>query len=117
MMLTEQVLAQATLLTGNLEDKQRELLRILCAAATSGLKSRLKDGLTVEDCRSEFVTAASLFALAALQATGQEEAEEFRAGDLTVRRSGTDTSSRCLQRQAELIIQPFLKDGFVFLGV
>jgi DNA polymerase-3 subunit alpha len=34
-----------------------------------------------------------------------------------VKRSGMDTSSRCLQRQADLIIQPFLKDRFAFLGV
>ena len=117
MMLTEQVYAQATLLTGNLEDKQRELLRILCAAATSGLKFRLKDGLTVEDCRTEFVTAASLLALAALQATGLEEAEEFRAGDLTVKRSKASMDFRQLQHQAEQLMLPFLKDGFVFQGV
>ena len=118
MMLTDQVFAQAALLAGPLEERQSELLKILCQAASSSLKARLREGLTEEDCKADFVAAASLFALAALNEAGKTGGlEEFRAGDLTVKRSGMDTSSRCLQRQAELIIQPFLKDCFAFLGV
>ena len=117
-MMTDLVYAQAALLAGQLEAQQMELLKLLCQAAQSSLRNRLRDGLTEEDCKVDFVAAASLFALAALNEAGQAGTlEEFRAGDLTVKRSGMDTSSRCLQRQAELIIQPFLKDGFVFLGV
>ena len=119
MMLSEQVYAQALLLAGELEQRQSQLLRILCTAATSSLESRLRDGITPEDCKADFVAAASLYALAALHEAGKTgDLEEFRAGDLTVRRSsGMDTSSRCLQRQADLIIQPFLKDSFAFVGV
>ncbi len=117
MMLTEQVFTQAALLAGQLEAQQTELLKILCQAATSNLENRLRDGLAVEDCKADFVAAASLFALAALQEAGKGGVEEFKAGDLTVRRSGMDTSSRCLQHQAELIMGPFVKDGFLFLGV
>ena len=117
-MMTDLVYAQAALLAGQLEARQAELLKVLCHAAQSSLRNRLRDGLTEEDCKADFVAAASLFALAALNEAGQAGAlEEFRAGDLTVKRSSMDTSSRCLQHQAELIIQPFLKDGFVFLGV
>ena len=118
MMLTEQVFAQATLLTGNLEGKQQELLRILCAAATAGLRSRLKEELTPEDCRTEFVTAASMIALAQLQQTiHEEELEEFRAGDLTVKHSKANVNFGSLRQQAEQLMLPFLKDGFVFRGV
>ena len=118
MMLTKQVYAQAALLAGQLEEQQTELLKLLCQGAASSLKQRLRDGITPEDCRADFVAAASLYALAALnEAAGANNLEEFRAGDLTVKRSGMDTSSRCLQRQADLIIQPFLKDRFAFLGV
>ena len=117
-MMTDLVYAQAALLAGQLEPQQAELLKILCQAAEVSLRNQLRDGLTAENCKADFVAAASLFALAALNEAGQAGTlEEFRAGDLTVKRSGMDTSSRCLQRQAELIIQPFLKDGFVFLGV
>lgn len=118
MMLTEQVYTQAALLAGQLEERQMELLKVLCNVAVSSLANRLRDGLAAEDCKADFVAAASLYALAALQEAGKNGGlEEFRAGDLTVRRSGMDTSSRCLQRQAELIIGPFLKGNFVFVGV
>ena len=118
MMLTRQVYAQAALLAGQLEEQQAELLTVLCQAAVSGLSARLREGLTADDCKADFVAAASLYALAALNEAGRSGGlEEFRAGDLTVKRSGMDTSSRCLQRQADLIIQPFLKDRFAFMGV
>ena len=117
-MLTEQIFAQATLLAGNLGEKQRELLRILCAAATSGLISRLKESLTPDDCGTAFVMAASLIALAGMQETGHEaELEEFRAGDLTVKKGRADTDPDCLRYQAEQLMRPYLKDGFVFQGV
>ena len=117
-MMTELVYSQAALLAGQLEQRETELLKVLCHAASSSLEARLREGLTPQDCRADFVAAASLYALAALNDAGSRvTAEEFKAGDLTVKRSGMDTSSRCLQRQAELIIQPFLKDGFTFLGV
>ena len=118
MMLTEQIFAQAALLAGPLTEQQTELLKVLVQTAESSLRNRLRDGLTDEDCKADFVAAASLYALTALHETGKTGGlEEFRAGDLMVKRSGMDTSSRCLQRQADLIIQPFLKDSFAFVGV
>ena len=120
MTLSEQVYAQALLLAGELEERQSQLLQVLCSAATSSLESRLRDGITAEDCKADFIAAASLYALASLD--GVEETvrvEEFKAGDLTVRQSGTgrDAASNCLQRQADMMILPYLKDRFSFLGV
>ena len=118
MMLTEAVFAQSVLLAGQLEERQTQLLQLLCQAACSSLTARLREGLTPEDCKADFVAAASLFALAALQEAGQADSlEEFRAGDLTIRRSNADAPSRCLHRQAELIMMPYLQDSFVFRGV
>ena len=120
MTLTEQVFAQAVLLAGELEERQRDLLSLLCIAATSSLTSRLREGLTPEDCRADFVAAASLFALAAMNDADEKTAvEEFKAGDLTVKQSSTsrDAASRCLHHQAELMIMPYLKDRFSFVGV
>lgn len=118
MMLTEMTFAQALLLAGELDQRQTQLLQVLCGAACSCLAARLREGITPEDCKADFVAAASLFALAALTEAGRaDDLEEFRAGDLTVRRSNADTSARCLHRQAELIIMPYLQDGFVFRGV
>lgn len=118
MTLREQVFAQAALLAGDLDSRQTDLLNILCAVSTSSLTARLREGLTPDDCKADFVAAASLFALAAMNAVDDEsDVAEFKAGDLTVKRNGTDTASRCLQNQAELMIAPYLKDRFTFVGV
>ena len=118
MILNEQVYAQALLLAGELEQKQMALLRVLCQGANNALASRLRDGLTPEDCKADFVAAASLFALAALESALEGSVgEEFRAGDLTVKRSGGSAASNCLFNQAELVIAPYLEDRFAFLGV
>ena len=118
MMLSQQVFAQALLLAGRLEQNQEELLRLLSDGATRSVCSRLKEGLTVEDCKADIIAAASLFALAALnEADRAADVAEFRAGDLTIKRSGADAPSRCLHRQAELIIGPYLQDSFSFRGV
>lgn len=120
MTLTEQVFAQAALLAGDLDERQRDLLSLLCIASTASLTARLRDGLTPEDCRADFVAAASLFALAAMNGADESvNVEEFKAGDLTVKQniSSRDAASRCLYHQAELMIVPYLKDRFSFLGV
>lgn len=118
MTLKEQVLAQATLLAGGLEQEQVDILDALCGASITGLLYRLRDGLSVNDCKADFVAAASLYALAALnEVMAGTRVEQLVAGDLTVRRGSADTASRCLFRQAELMITPYLKDRFTFLGV
>jgi len=120
MMLQAQVYAQALLLAGELDQRQTQLLQVLCSAAASSLASRLRDGITPEDCKADFIAAASLYALASLgDAEETVQVEEFKAGDLTVRKGGTvrDAASRCLERQAEMMILPYLKDRFSFMGV
>ena len=118
MMLKEQVFAHALLLAGELTGHETDLLNALCAASTSTLTSRLKAGLTPEDCKADFIAAASLYALSALETVADlQQAEEFRAGDLTVKRSGGSAASQCLHTQAELMIAPYLEDNFAFLGV
>ena len=118
MTLTEQVYAQAVLLAGDLENREDQLLRVLCAGAVSSLTARLREGIRPEDCRADFVAAASLFALSALSMADEESAVEmFQAGDLSVRRRSRDAASNCLRNQAELMIAPYLKDRFSFMGV
>ena len=115
MMLTEQIYAQASLLASPLEEKQQQLLRILCEGAAYALRARLREGMTEEDCRAEFVASASLLALADLQEAEQlGTMAEFRAGDLTVKNREAGSATRCLRNQAELIMAPFLKDTLAF---
>ena len=117
MTLTEQVFAQAALLAGELDGRQTNLLRLLCGASASSLTARLREGLTPEDCKADFIAAASLLALNGVD--DDARVEEFKAGDLTVKQGSKnrDAASQCLQRQAELVIAPYLKDGFSFRGV
>ena len=118
MTLTEQVYAQAALLAGSLDEAHTELLKTLCFSSATALSARLKPSLTPEDCRADFVAAASLFALSAMnEAQEAGGPEEFKAGDLTVRCRGKDAASRVLYNQAELMIIPYLKDSFCFAGV
>lgn len=120
MTLTEQVYAQAALLAGDLDERQTNLLKLLCSASVSSLTARLREGLTPEDCKADFIAAASLLALAQMNSVeGDAQVEEFKAGDLTVKQGSNhrDAASQCLQRQAELMIAPYLRDGFSFRGV
>lgn len=118
MTLKDQVLAQALLLAGELDTRQTELLGALCTAATASLAARLRDGLSPQDCKADFVAAASLFALAALGSVDDAaQLEQFRIGDVTVYRGSRDAASNCLRNQAELMIAPYLKDRFSFRGV
>lgn len=118
MILTDQVYAQAILLARSLTDGQSRILRLLCQAAVNSLTGKLRDGLTPEDCKADFVASASLYALASLSEVDDESrVESFTAGDLTLHREGADAASRCLRYQAELLISPYIKDRFAFLGV
>ena len=115
MMLTEQVYAQACLLTDALDEQEQQLLRLLSRSAVNHLSARLRDGLPPEDLKADFIAAASLFALAALSSAAQ--VGEMKLGDVTIKRSGVDTASQCLHNQAALIMAPYVKDSFCFLGV
>ena len=118
MTLKEQVLAQAAMLAGEMDAEQEAMLDALCGASVARLTARLRDGLTPNDCKADFIAAASLYALAALNAVSAGmQIEQVVAGDLTVRRGSTDAASSCLFKQAEIMITPYLKDSFSFRGV
>lgn len=118
MNLTEQITAQACLMAGKLDERDTQLLGMLCRGAESALAARLRPGLTPADCRADFIAAASLFALAAMsQVSGDAALDEVKLGDVTLKRKDADTASRCLHSQATLIIAPYLQDRFHFQGV
>ncbi len=118
MSLLDQIYTQALLLAGELDDRQKTLLRVLCRSAANTLTAKLRAGLTAEDCTGDFIAAASLYALAALSETdGAMSPESFRVGDVTVHKSGSSAAANCLRRQAELLIGPYLMDSFSFKRV
>lgn len=118
MTLSEQIYAQALVLTQDAQDEDLPLLEVLCRCAESSLRQNLRDGITPEDCKADFIAAASLYALAALSEMDEmSQMQEFKAGDMTLRRGSTDSAACCLRFQAELMIKPYLKDRFSFAGV
>ena len=116
MNLTDQIYAQALVMVGNLAPEQDALLRVLCQAAKATLAGRLRSNITPEDCQADFIAAGSLLALAALSESDSGP-ERFTAGELTIQKSGGDAAARCLRSQAELILMPYVRDCFAFLGV
>ena len=65
MTLTEQVHAQALLMSQQNTEEDSAMLEVLCRAAVASLARQLRAGITPEDCKADFVAAASLYALAA----------------------------------------------------
>lgn len=118
MTLTEQIYAQSVVLIQDSADVNQELLKVLCRGAENALRQLLRDGITPEDCRADFIAAASLMALAALSETDDmAQLEQIHTGDITLRRGSTDSAACCLRYQAEMIMRPYLKSAFSFLGV
>ncbi len=117
MSLTEEVYNQARFMAQELTQEQQDLLNVICQAAVSSLEARLRDGITVEDCQADFVTAAGMYAVAAMSEIGDlDHVEQFSAGDVTIRR-GKSNAGNGLRAQAQLLMAPYLKDGFSFVGV
>ena len=116
MSLAEQIYAQALVMVGELSPEQDALLRVLCRVAKNTLAGRLRSGITPEDCRADFIAAGSLCALAA-RSESDGSPERFTAGELTVQKGSSCAAARCLRSQAELILMPYVRDCFAFLGV
>ncbi len=119
MTLKDQVFTQARVMAGPLDNEQSDLLSVLCTAAVNSLAARLREGLTPADCKADFIAAASLFALAALNGVGDSDpVRQVKIGDVTMTRADPrDAASNCLRNQAQMLIAPYLKDRFSFRGV
>ena len=118
MSLIEQIQAQALVLTQDSTDVNLPMLEVFCRSAENSLRQKLREGITPEDCKADFIAAASLLALAALSETDElAQVEQISAADMTLRRGSPDSAACCLRYQAELIMKPYLQDKFVFMGV
>ena len=54
MMLMQQIFDRALLLAGELDKTKEDILYVLCGTWSASLAARLRDGITVEDCREDF---------------------------------------------------------------
>ena len=118
MSLIEQIKAQAMILSQDATELNLPMLEVLCRSAENSLRSKLREGIRPEDCKADFVAAASLLALAALSELDDvAQMTQIQTGDLTLRRGSPDSAACCLRYQAEVMMMPYLKDRFAFLGV
>lgn len=117
MTLIDQVYAQAVLLS-EVDAQSEALLRLLSRSAVAGLKHQLREGVNVDDCKADFVAAASLYALAALsEADETKNLSQLQIGDVTVKRGSGSAAAKCLRKQAELIMYPFVEGNRAFRRV
>ena len=118
MTLTEQIAAQAKVLLRDLEEKDYAMLELLSRSAEVSLKAKLRPEIQVQDCIADFVAAASLFVVAAMSELDEvSQMEQITAGDLTMRRKSGNAAGCCLRYQAELMMMPYMRDPFAFVGV
>ena len=88
MTLIDEVYAHARVLAPQISGENQGILEAVCRSAAVSLKARLRDQL-----------------------------EMITAGDLTLRRGSGTAAAECLRTQAELLMMPYVKDPFVFVGV
>jgi hypothetical protein len=116
--LTQVIYTHALLMAPEMSDREEELLKDLCFAAEESLQSKLRPNIIIKDCHNQFVAAASMYALAALsEADEVDNLSQIQIGDVTLRRDKGSAAARCLRKQAELIMFPFVQDGFGFRRV
>lgn len=114
---SEEIYAAAVILAGHENDG----LPVLCCAAEREFTARLRPSITPEMCRETLITASAMLAVSMLGYVKDEndDIHSYKAGDVEVRRRENGANARSeLQRQAELLMQPYISDGdFCFMGV
>lgn len=118
MTMTDLVYTQALLLAPDLSTRDREILRELCYAAVVSLERKLRKNVLVKDCHNQFVSAASMYALAAMSEVSEgNQFDRFTAGDLTIQRAKSPLAANCLRTQADMLMAPYVKLSVAFMGV
>ncbi len=119
--MLEEIFRLALSLCPGISSQEEEMLRLMCNAAAQELKSRLRCGVSPEDCAESFCLAAALLAVSNLQTSGGiGEIASFTVGHVTIRRAeGTESTERTggLRQQALEILAPYMTGNFAFLGV
>ena len=112
------VYTQALLMLPDLLAENRTMLETVCNAVSMSLAAKLRNNVTPQDCREDFVTAASMYAVAAMSEISDiGQLKEMTAGDLTLRRKDSNPAANCLRLQAEMLMVPYVKPKVAFVGV
>lgn len=116
MALLDDIFATAMSYT-DADARQQRTLRQFCATEEKRLTDQLQEGVTVEDCYETFVCAAGLLAAADYSAAYADTGlRSFTAGPVSVTREDSERTAR-LRQQAALLMLPWCRSSFRFLGV
>lgn len=101
------------------ENADEVVLAAMCDAAAAEIEARLKEGVTLEDLGSAYVTAAGVLALSMYCAVSDpERLRSFRAGDVSAEYGDISDSAEHLRAVAESMLTGSLRErGFGFRGV
>lgn len=118
--MEEEIFALAQVLM-EVAPSEEERLENLCTVAVTDLTSRLKAGVTAEDCSPAFTLAAAWLALSFLSAgEGVHGVDALSAGEISLQRENSTALERSqgLRRKSDLLMTPYLTDcDFCFMGV
>ena len=118
--VSEQILELARGIVG--ADEENALLEPLCHAAEAAWMSRLKSGITAEDCGEAFLCAVAFTAAADYMVSrGGDDVASFTAGEISIKRKeGSDEAAQAtaLRKTAERLMAPYaVAESFAFKGV
>ena len=117
--MTEEIYAIAAAVASPGEG-EKDLLELLCAAAERELTAALRQGVTAADCREAFLCAAGYLAAAGLLGSRGRAAEQFTAGEVSIRTASSGGRRKELRTLAERLMAPYSQggaDAFAFRGV
>lgn len=103
-------------------DANEVVLMEAAQAANAELSARLKDGISPEEIRELFISAAGVLTLSAYSQLGDaSDISSFKAGDISVSRRGAGavrSSAQALRQQAENMLFGYIEDrSFGFRAV
>ena len=117
--MTEEIYAIAAAVASPGQE-ETELLELLCAAAEQELTAALRPGVAAADCREAFLCAAGYLAAAGLVGSRGGRAEQFTAGEVSIRTGGTEDRGTQLRALARQLMAPYSESGgadaFAFRG-
>lgn len=118
MSLTEQVYTRARLMAQELTEENAVLLESVCRVCVESLRHGLRDNIGPEDCLSDFITAGAMLAIATMWEMGSlSNVAQFTAGEVSIRQSSNHISVESMRLQAQTLMRPYSKAGYVFVGV
>ena len=123
MSYTQDIYSSALVMLGGSDANMDTLMR-MCAAAGEELKARLREGVSPEEIKELFISAAGILALSLYAQLGSDDGEfsSVRVGNISVSkngaaRSGAQSAAR-LRKLSENMLSRYLRDsGFDFRGV